>query len=245
MRFESLKGIRLQGIGKSIHKFFLITTYPFRHSFKFLGFVIVGVVFFASIPMIRGVAFEHILDWYMLKYDEVKTKGISVIVDKPEPIERKIKNVFKKEFKLKKTEYVKKSDVATDSNVENKNISETKEKTPRKTFKLNANPFRHVSVKNTWVKKKEVVEDSEPLEPRSKFEQEKVSYDNMIPSKDIQLVELPQIKDELSYRKVDTLHLEYEETPEHISGLALVFGANDMAVGDRPFPRKIRSLRDL
>jgi len=67
MKFESLKGVRLQGIAKSIHKFFLIVTYPFRHSFKFLGFLIVGLVFFASIPMMRGVSFEHILDWYMLK----------------------------------------------------------------------------------------------------------------------------------------------------------------------------------
>ena len=96
MKFESLKGVRLQGIAKSIHKFFLIVTYPFRHSFKFLGFLIVGLVFFASIPMMRGVSFEHILDWYMLKYEEVKDTGGDILKNKPEPVERKLKNSIKR-----------------------------------------------------------------------------------------------------------------------------------------------------
>ena len=236
MKFESLKGVRLQGIGKSIHKFFLMITYPFRHSFKFLGFVIVGVVFFAAVPMIRGVSFGHILDWYMLKYDEVKTKSISMVADKPEPIERKIKNAFKKEFKLKKAEYVQKPSSVTDTqkSVEQKKASDKKEQVARKIFKLNSNPFRHASVKNTWSKKKEVVEDDTKLiVPEEKIEQVETSYDNIIQTDDVKLVQLPQIKDELSYRKLDTLQLEYEENPEHINGLALVFGPNDMAVGDR------------
>ena len=51
MDFESLKGIRLQGIGKAIHRFFLIITFPLRRGFLFIGLLLVFIVAMAAIPI--------------------------------------------------------------------------------------------------------------------------------------------------------------------------------------------------
>ncbi|MBQ8869904.1 MAG: hypothetical protein IJ019_00835 [Alphaproteobacteria bacterium] len=231
MKFESLKGIRLQGIAKSIHKFFLMITYPFRHSFKFLGFLVVGIVLFAAIPMIQGVSYKHVFDWYMLRYDEVKNDKSEVLQQKPEPVERKLKNSYKKELKLRKAQSKNNSlTVYSKQDFENQKSVKASKKIKRKTFKLKTSPFRHVNVKNTWTKKKDIIKEKHNV--KTMVSVESVS-EPLIENQAVEIVAMPKVKDELIYRKIDTLELTYEEKPEHIKGKALVFSANDLSVGDR------------
>ena len=104
MKFESLKSLRLKGIGKFIHSVFMFLTYPFRHGFKFLGLLFVGIVILAAIPMSQGVSYKHIFDWYMLRYDQIETKINTEKRAKPEAIEREVKTKVRKEFKFKEKE---------------------------------------------------------------------------------------------------------------------------------------------
>ena len=170
MKFESLKGIRLQGIGKAIHKFFLAITFPFRRCFLFLGLLLVGVVIIAAIPMSQGVSYKHIVDWYLLRYDEVKDSVPEKIRTKPEAIERKLKNELKKELKKEKRKEFKFKETAApdrrhisddlkrkmEQGVVNKPLDDAQSQSAEpklKTFNFENSPFRGAPTKKVWNRK--------------------------------------------------------------------------------------------
>lgn len=250
MSFESLKSLRVQGIGKFIHKVFMALTYPFRHGFKFFGLLFAGIVILAAIPMSQGVSYKHVIDWYLLKYDQIDLKNNFRIREKPEAVERKIK----KEFRFKETAAPDRRHVSAELKKKMENSvtidnADTKNSgLKRKTFKMKNSPFRHASVKNTWGKKNEekpyfikASEDNDTMEKDNKFADNglslsqplQVKNDPVIPNTDEVVVPINDIRTKLSYRKIKSLPVVYEDNPEHIEGLALVFGANDLSVGDK------------
>lgn len=278
MKFESLKGLRLHGIAKAIHRFFLIITFPLRRCFLFLGLLLVFVVIMAAIPMSQGVSYKHIVDWYLLRYDEVKMKVPAKIKTKPEAIERKLKNEIKKEqkkekrkeFKFKETAAPDRRHVSDElkrkmgEGVVNKPLvtDENKDKNKQdnvkyKSFNLGNSPFRRSGIKKVWNRK----DDRKPYfaklaDKQAKINEEKqkavavveqlVSAEQVAPIEQILPVKTDPVKPvanelvaeiqapekNISYRKIDSLPLKYEETPQHIEGTAIIFSANDLSVGD-------------
>ena len=233
MKFESLRGLRLTGFAKMLHKVFLVTTYPFRHNLKFLGFLVVGITLFAAIPMMQGVSYKHIIDWYTLRYDKVKSNNIIKKLHIPEPAERKLKNDYKKNFKFKETAAPDAQSVSDDvrMKMEGKNLNN--EQVKRKTFKLSASPFKYATVKNTWTRKQDANQDNKnKKETRAHFKKNiQLNSYPTIYDKNKELVEMPEIRDELTYRKIPELALNYEEKPIHVEGKSIIFSANDLSVG--------------
>lgn len=74
MEMDHIKDMRVKGVGKFIHSILMFLTYPVRHVFKFLAFLFVLLVILAAIPMVQGVSYRHILDWYLLRYNQVEEK---------------------------------------------------------------------------------------------------------------------------------------------------------------------------
>lgn len=258
MEFESLKGLRLQGIAKAIHKFFLIITFPLRRVFLFLGLLLVFVVVIAAIPMSQGVSYKHIVDWYLLRYDEVKTQTTEKVTHKPEAIERKLKNEIKKEhnkevkkekrkeFKFKETAAPDRRHISDDLkkkmgeiNTKNASDSSKTEAKKRKTLNLKQSlGIRSSNIKKVWKRNEQPffakLADKNNITPvvapvKATLQ---LKPDPVIPDSDA-VVQMPQIKQKLEYRKIDTLPLTYEEKPEHVEGNALILGPNDLIVGDK------------
>lgn len=258
MEFESLKGLRLQGIAKAIHKFFLIITFPLRRGFLFLGLLLVFVVAMAAIPMSQGVSYKHIVDWYLLRYDEVKTQTTAKIKSKPEAIERKLKNKMKKEhnkevkkekrkeFKFKETAAPDRRHISDDlkkkmAAATKQNVSDIKQAEPqkRKTIKIKqSSGIRDTGIKKVWkrneepffanlAKKNNINPTVAPIKATLQLKPNPVVPDSET------IAQMPEIKQKLEYRKIDTLPLTYEEKPEHIEGNALILGPNDLIVGDK------------
>ena len=258
MDFESLKGIRLQGIGKAIHRFFLIITFPLRRGFLFIGLLLVFIVAMAAIPMSQGVSYKHIIDWYLLRYDDVKMKTTSKINAKPEAIERKLKNKIKKKinketkkeerktFKFKETAAPDRRNISDDLKKKMGDISDKSafsaqktESAKRKTLNVKQSAIvRDTSVKKVWkrkdgpffaklAEKNNIQPDAVPLHTTLQFK-----ADPVIPDSDL-VVKYLGVKQKLEYRKIDTLPLTYEETPEHVEGKTIVLGPNDLIVGDK------------
>lgn len=253
MKFESLKSLRLQGFAKFIHKLFLSVTYPIRHGFKFLILMFVVIAIFVAIPMTQGVSYKHVVDWYLLRYDETIVRKNKKPKTIPEPAERKLKNQYKKEFKFKETaapdaRYV--SD-AVKRKMEAHNTKKV-EKIKRKTFKLNSTPFKHANVKNTWNRKGDETTvdntinkiEENPIIEKENLEEivtaEEVTLQNaiqivpdpIVEDKNEVVVEMPAIEQKASYRKLDSLPLVYEEEPIKLSGKVIVYSANEISVNN-------------
>ena len=250
MKFESLKSLRLKGIGKFIHSVFMFLTYPFRHGFKFLGLLFVGIVILAAIPMSQGVSYKHIFDWYMLRYDQIETKINTEKRAKPEAIEREVKTKVRKEFKFKETAAPDRRYVSAelkkkmDGNSADDTLNVEKKEVKRKTFNIKKSSFRNKGIKSTWTKKteekpyfqEELQEDNDSVSDAKIVEaapQLQIKTDPVTSDHEEIVVPMPEIKNELSYRKVETLPIIYIDTTEHIEGTALVFGANDLSVDDK------------
>lgn len=258
MEFESLKGLRLQGVAKAIHKFFLIITFPLRRGFLFLGLLLVFIVAIAAIPMSQGVSYKHIVDWYLLRYDEVKTQTTAKIKNKPEAIERNLKNKIKKEHKKevkkeKRKEFKFKETAAPDrrhvsdalkkkmGENDKQNNSDTKqEKTKkRKTIKIKqSSGIRDTGIKKVWKRNEEpffakLAEQNgvNPIVAPVKATLQ-LKPNPVVPDSET-IAQLPEFKQKLEYRKIDTLPLKYEDNLEHIEGSAIVLGPNDLIVGDK------------
>ena len=69
MDFGRLKDIKIHGWGKVLHIIVMGLTYPLRHFFKFLAFLLVFIVILMAIPMMFGVSYKDIPSWYLLRYD--------------------------------------------------------------------------------------------------------------------------------------------------------------------------------
>lgn len=258
MEFESLKGLRLQGIAKAIHKFFLIITFPLRRGFLFLGLLLVFIVAIAAIPMSQGVSYKHIIDWYMLRYDEVKNQTTEKIKSKPEAIERKLKNKIKKEHKKevkneKRKEFKFKETAAPDrrhisdalkkkmGETDKQNNADTKQNEPkkRKTIKIKqSSGIRDTGIKKVWKRNEEpffakIANKSgvNPIVAPVKATLQ-LKPDPVISDNNV-VAKMPKFKQKLEYRKIDTLPLKYEDNPEHIEGNAIILGPNDLIVGDK------------
>lgn len=251
MKIESLKSLRLRGMGKFIHNFFMFLTYPFRHAFKFLGLLLVGIVIFAAIPMSQGISYKHVLDWYLFRYNQIETKVNFRKIEKPEAVERQVKKEFRKEFKFKETAAPDRKHISAElkKKMETDMSDDIEAKTSkRKILKIKNLPFRRANINNranidTAKKSLDGIQQEEVLSKNINSADEKqsvlltqplqVKTSPVIPHKEEVVVAMPEIKNEISYRKIEALPLIYKDVTEYIEGLALVFGANDLSVGDK------------
>lgn len=212
MELDRLKDIRLSGLGRVLHKLVMILTYPFRHIFKFLGLVVVLMVFLAAVPMIQGVRSDRILNWYLESYYRIMDGfggGLPEIAPYPDgkapaasekqalPVAEAEKPVFK--------------EVAAPAVIRKNPVQPAGDngKFRRKAFKkqTDAETFRRINVAEA---------------PAGKA---------AVPALKQETAASPR-KAESYYRKDDSLPLVYEENPAEISGDAMVFSANDLTVGN-------------
>ncbi len=218
MDFGRLKDVKLHGFGKIMHGFVMVITYPLRHFFKFIAYAFVFAVILAAIPMMQGVRYTDIFDWYLLRYEpdtdpvkaeragettsletEEKYKEVSapkiVRAEEGEKIEQGPgqRRAFKKKPPEPETEQAPRRQYPV-----------MKIKPPAENFHRQRGT--HLSADNT------------------------VSAD--VPAKELEKKSLQQENIKLDYRKIDTLPLVYEENPQTVSGQAFVFNANEMSVGN-------------
>lgn len=207
MQLDRLKDLKLHGISKITHKFIMFLTYPFRHIFKFLALTFVAAVFLAALPMMQGVPYTDIIDWYLLKYevaDSTTSQKQPDIKLSPAPVVQPQDKVVEVEA----PKIVRRQSVEPAENSVGKRQAfkpaETSDQ-PRKKYKvLKINKENRPQVVQTQQPKSEVAQ--QPAQPA---EQEK-SY----------------------YRKVENLPLTYEDNPQEVSGKTFVFSGNELTVGD-------------
>lgn len=222
MDFGRLKDIKIHGWGKVLHIIVMGLTYPLRHFFKFLAFLLVFIVILMAIPMMFGVSYKDIPSWYLLRYDETKASeqreiqpdtSVKTTVAEPENI---------KEVSAPKVVHVNSPATAVTATGSGrrqafKKVEAEPMETPRRTYqtmKINSeneaeNPRRELAL--TIAENVGTAED----EKRKPAMAQRLSPE-----------------DDLHYRKIDTLPLVYEDNPQKISGQTFVFSANEMSVGD-------------
>ena len=217
----TFKDLRLEGAAKWVHRFVMFVTYPFRHFFVFLILVLIVLAVGVAIPLFNGVSFENIAGWYGQKL------GVVVPIKNPEikTAPKKIKPLtFKKEIKLKHADFEPKP--ANPENVEKKAAQEADTGEKYAAWKIkNKNVSQSGEIKAAPVaeKAKETPVVSEP-EKEIKIKT-KPSENTIAPSPK---ADLPVVQ----FTKRDDLDLVYYETPKHISGEAIIYGANEISVDD-------------
>lgn len=204
MELDRFKDVKLHGIGKILHQIVLILTYPFRHIFKFLAFLFVAGVILASIPMMKGVSYTHIVDWYLLRYHEAKKEAESNMTVETTPVlPAESEKVFKE---VAAPKIIRKHPAAENSGHNG----------ARRAFKRAEAPFRRIEVKE---------------KPEMSVTVEKPSLNEQV-IKNQALPKVESNNQNRYYRIDKTLPLVYEDNPVQIEGRALVFSANDLTVGD-------------
>lgn len=226
----SLKNLGLEGFAKWIHRFVMFVTYPFRHFYVFLILVLVIISICVAVPLLNGVSVREIPTWYAQKLKiEQPLKIINI-----KAISEKVKaKKFKKEVKLKRADYEPKAAPAEKEvqvkeekpekykvwNIKNKDISQKGEiKVAESTVKDLPAEVEEFPVE---IQEETVVEIKEPdlpqPEPTPVVEEELV---------------VQEVIPELKYEKREDLDLTYYQTPKHVAGEAIIYGANELYVDD-------------
>ena len=224
-----MKNLGLEGAAKWIHRFVMFVTYPFRHPYVFLMMLAIAFLIGTAIPMFKGVPVRNIPEWYWQKL------GIVEALRKPDikAVPKKIKAAkFKKEIKLKHAAFEPKP-VLIEDTVEVE-IPEPQMPEPQK--------YAAWNIKNKAVSQKEeinVVKSEE--KPVEKIVEEPVQSEP-VQAKPVQVESIqPEERKvlnkkanlpELKYQKREDLALTYYETPKHIRGEAIIYGANEISVDD-------------
>lgn len=212
MEMDHVKDMRVKGAGKFFYGLVMLITYPLRHFFKFIGFILVSTVFLAAVPMSQGVSYRHVLDWYLLRYQDAEDKlsGQIKVFELDVPADdnpARFKEVSAPKI-IRKAQHKSPDDVRRRV-FKRPPIKLPQEDIPQASSGLVAS--------NTVmpVKKSRVIEPEKPL-PTIRQDQSETE----MPAPTIQ------------YRKDLSLDLMYEETPKEVIGKTYVFNAGEMAVGD-------------
>lgn len=220
MELDRLKTIRVHGFAKLVHTLVMIITYPLRHIFKTLFALFIAAVIIIAVPMIKGIPFAGIANWYLMRYDETKADLTEVVnkVEKEQPAEAP--QVTAPQVIRKQPQGV-----------------EPQPTQGRKAFK--------VVETETAPKKQYKIMKLKKAPPMDRSGAD--SYETFVaPTDDRPLPEVyepvksePKAKPVFSgtaqkeyYRKDETLPLVYEDTPQEVSGKTFVFSASELSVGD-------------
>lgn len=216
MELDRLKTIRLHGFSKFIHALVMIITYPLRHIFKTLLFVVALAVIMAAVPLIKGVSLKDIPDWYIKKYQSAEIT-LPQVSDEPEnKIERinQLAEVSAPKVISKQPQGV-----------------ELPEPEGRRAFK--AADTENAPKKQYKIMK---INKAQPIN--------RAGAEIVAPTVAVDDYAAPSFKENKSqpvfakaepkeyYRKDTSLPLVYEETPKQISGKTFVFNGNELSVGD-------------
>lgn len=235
MHLDRLKDIKLQGFPKFLHTLFLVMTYPLRHFGRFLLYVILIVLALALIPLLLGVQYDNIWDWYFLDLAENKTVETTQKQDlTPEP-----------NLEVNTTaEQPTKTDEPVVKSVEEKVIAPQVEKKTNEAEVVSATAKKYA----VWHIKKtpeteilpksvekipEVILEEKPVEKVEPVIEEKIEsapVEDEIQAKPEE--EQTSAGLEQYYRKVDGLGLKYLEKPYLTSGQAVVYGPNDIYINE-------------
>lgn len=209
MQFESLRDLRMKGLNKFVHGCLMFVTYPIRHFFKFLLFLIVVLLIALIVfPLTQKVEWKDLPTWYKTKYEEtvlVKLKDIKG-------------QLFSKDVKRLK--------------IGKKNITNSSQ-----------------SLKNSENKKQESLSSSSQENKHQKYEvwniqQKPAKSETVTPKKFVQKEVVPVLKEQvietkpevkvvqpiLSFKRIDDL--SYFDTPRVVEGIAIVYGPNELYIGD-------------
>ena len=216
MDFGRLKDLKLQGFGKVVHLAVMGLTYPLRHFFKFLAFLIVFIVIAAAIPMMRGVSYKDIPDWYLLRYEpEAKTDTVVELKQQITPKEENIAEVSAPKIIREEKPMI--EETGSGRRQAFKKIEDEQSTAPRRQYPvMKINPA-----------------DKKPR-PAKVVPSEKLISADESPSlgRTAAEVSVPRPEDNVQYRKIDSLPLVYEDNPQNVSGQTFVFSANEMSVGN-------------
>lgn len=222
MELDRLKDIRLRGIGKLLHVMVMIITYPLRHFFKFLAFLIVFVVILAAIPMIQGVRYTDIPDWYLLRYERKKPESASVseqqVVSQPVNVTVDIKEV-------EAPKIIRKEPATAPAVKHGPGL--------RQAF-IQAVPEEKIAVPRRQYPVMNMKPGAEHRRPPAEknFSASAHRPAGIGPEEKHGNIDLPRPENNLHYRKDESLPLVYEDNPQKVSGKTFVFSANEMSVGD-------------
>lgn len=224
MELDRLKTIRLHGFSKLIHTLVMIVTYPLRHIFKTLFVLFVAIVIIIAVPLIKGVPFGSIADWYLLRYDETKSV-LSQEADKADNMQQ-----INDRMAVSAPKIIRKQPqgIEPTPSTERKAFKVADgEQAPKKQYKimkLKKAPTMDRSapeyVPSGFKASSEILpleEQPAEIEVSSKALTEPVGVE-------------PQTKE--YYKKIDSLPLTYEEQPQEVKGKTFVFSASEISVGD-------------
>lgn len=217
----SFKDLRLEGAAKWVHRFVMFVTYPFRHFFVFFICVLIVLAIGVALPFFDGVLLNDIPEWYGQKL------GMVVPIKNPEikAAPKKIKPLaFKKEIKLKHANFEPKQ--ASAGSAERKAVQEANATEKYAAWNIkNKNVSQSGELKAAQVAPKAEKKANASM-PERKAEPESKSFENT--PAPILKVDGSAVK----YTKRDDLDLVYYETPKHVSGEAIIYGANEISVDD-------------
>ena len=226
MELDRLKDIKLHGVGKILHMLVMIITYPLRHFFKFLAFLIIFVVILAAIPMMKGVRYTDIPDWYMLRYDEIEKNTVEnvikpVEVQPQQPAEEDLKEVSAP--KIIKQEPLPAAEPGPGRRQAFKRAGGQEPQTDNNTKAARQYPVMKIKPAENAIR---------PQQPEAFPPAAENNAGSLIPSGVHENVPVLHPEDNLHYRKDENLPLVYEDEPAKVSGQAFVFSASEMSVGD-------------
>jgi len=211
MEFSSLKDLRLKGFAKFLHKCFIFVTYPFRHPMKFIIATLVIVIFLILWPLLKGVDFTDIPDWYTQKFESITNTSQKLTVTFKETPVFKVKQrpeKFAKKIELKHASITQKL---------------PKEKTPEPQVQEINEPKKYA----TW---------HIQIEEQKKNKSEQEKQEENVSSSSSPKIEIKKQEQEsetkISFKKIDGLPLIYLNTPEFVSGAAMVYGPNELFISD-------------
>ncbi len=226
MELDRLKDIKLHGAGKVFHMLVMIITYPLRHFFKFLAFLIVFVVILAAIPMMKGVRYTDIPDWYMLRYDEIEKNTVENVI-KPakvppqHPAEEELKEVSAP--KIIKQEPSPAAEPGPGRRQAFKRAGGQKPQTDNDIKAPRQYPVMKIKPAENAIR---------PQQPSPFPSSAKNNAGALVSSEIRKDASVLHPEDNLHYRKDENLPLVYEEEPAKVSGQAFVFSANELSVGN-------------
>ena len=214
MELDRFKDIKIHGVAKFFHWVFMTLTYPLRHPFRFLVFLLAVALAFLAVPLSQHVPLKDTISWYFVHKQDV------LVTPQPKRTLPQPKVLHQPTF--------------------DDDDSASEILPPPAPVEPEPKQYLPMKLPSKWLGKTEEIEPSEQAEPLSEELQtlpapevevsaeaeQKVSAQSELPAEALQE---PVAK--LAYRKDENLPLVYEDQPKQINGKAMIFSPNEMTVG--------------
>ena len=222
-----LKDLKLEGFAKHFHAFVMFITYPFRHFYKFLLIVLLIAAVIICVPLFNGVSFEKIPSWYMQTFSKTyPVLKVNPIKALPKQQKEKKPAKFEKQIKLKHGEPKKIEQQVITKEGHPVKEPEQKKYTP---WKIKTKQQPEQKQQEQEIKEQEKIEAVEIIDIATPYIEPEVVSKEMIEMKvSDEPINIPQ----LSYVKKEDLPLNYLKTPQPVAGSVIIYGANELMVGD-------------